>query len=446
MKTSCGLWAALLALAAGPAAGQEGDEARLAGLKESARGFVELLAKEDFPAAGKNFDEAMRKALPTDKLQAMWKTLTGQAGALKKQWAMRTERRGKYDIVLVRCEFAKMALDARVVFNRDNQITGLNFVPPPVPYTAPAYVRKDAFRETEVTVGSGDWALPGTLTLPLGDGPFPAVVLVHGSGPHDRDETLGPNKPFRDLAWGLASRGVAVLRYEKRTRHHSAKLTSSKEPLTIKEEVLDDALAAAALLRKTRPVNPDKVFVLGHSLGAMFAPRLGALDPGLAGLVCLAGSTRPLEDVIVEQLDYILSLDGGPPEEQKKELEKIKKQVARLKDPKLDRDVPASELPFGVSAAYWLSLRGYRPAEVAAGLKRPMLILQGGRDYQVTMEDFKGWQQALASRKDVTLKAYPDLNHLFMEGKGKARPAEYQKAGHVAAAVVEDVAGWVKGH
>src|SRR5262249_26794773 len=158
------------------------------------------------------------------------------------------------------------------------------------------YARPDTFRETEVTVGAADWPLPGTLTLPRGDGPFAAVVLVHGSGPHDRDETIGPNKPFRDLAWGLASQGVAVLRYEKRTSEHGARFVQLKDP-GFKEELLDDAVAAAAVLRKHKEIDPRRIFILGHSLGAFWAPRLGTLDPDLAGLVVLAGNTRPLEDL-----------------------------------------------------------------------------------------------------------------------------------------------------
>src|SRR5437868_1155092 len=77
-------------------------------------------------------------------------------------------------------------------------------------------VNRDTFDEREVTVGKGEWELPGTLGLPKGSGPFPAVVLVQGSGPQDRDETMGVNKPFQDIAWGLASNGIAVLRYDKR--------------------------------------------------------------------------------------------------------------------------------------------------------------------------------------------------------------------------------------
>src|SRR4051794_36392117 len=145
------------------------------------------------------------------------------------------------------------------------------------------------FTEEPVVVGSGEWALPGTLTLPTGTGPFPAVVLVHGSGPHDRDETIGPNKPFRDLAWGLATRGIAVLRYEKRTKEHGAKFVK-ENTYTLRSEVIDDVRAAVALLRSHRSVDPKRIFVAGHSQGAVAAPRVAELEPGLGGVILLAGN------------------------------------------------------------------------------------------------------------------------------------------------------------
>jgi dienelactone hydrolase len=367
-------------------------------------------------------------------------------GPFQKQLATRQEKTGKADIVYVTCRFEKMPLDVRVVFTRDGQIAGYSIRPVQKKYDfqPPAYARREGFRESDVTVGAGEWALPGTLALPAGDGPFPAVVLVQGSGAHDRDETIGPNKPFRDLAWGLASQGVAVLRYEKRNKEHGAKMAALKDKLTVKEEVVDDAVAAAALLRGRKEIDPRRIFVLGHSLGAFVGPQIGRRDPELAGLILLAGNTRQLEDVILDQITYTLSLKGEQGKEEQEELEKIKKQVLRAKDAKLTPETPAAELPLGIPAAYWLSLRDYRPAEVVAKFRRPVLVLQGERDYQVTMADFAGWQKALEGRKDARLKSYPRLNHLFMEGEGKAKPSDYDKPGHVAQEVVDDIARWIK--
>ena len=415
----------------------------------AAKRFVDQLEAGDFAGAVATFDATMTQAMPPDKLEGAWTSVLASAGAFKQQIGVRTEKAQGYDVVLVTCQFERGNLDAKVVYSDDGKITGLWFAPAASgsaeKYTPPDYAKQDSFREEEVQVGSGEWALPGTLTRPLGDGPFPAVVLVHGSGPNDRDETIGPNKPFRDLAWGLASKAVAVLRYEKRTKQHQLKLAQVIDTFTVKEETIDDALAAVKMLQGTDGIDSSRVFVLGHSLGGMLVPRIAAGDPQAAGFIIFAGTTRPFEDVYLEQATYILSLDGEVSQAEAQQLEEIEAQVALAKSPDLSSATPAAELPLGVPANYWLDLRGYDPAQAAKDVKQPMLVMQGGRDYQVTHADYQLWQQALSDREDVLFKLYPKCNHLFIEGEGKCTPNEYLKAGNVAEAVIADVAEWIVG-
>lgn len=416
-------------------------------LEARGRHFVELLVKGNYPEAYKQFDSTMKSAMPEAKLREVWTALPAQLGPFKRIIGTRLEKAPPYFAVYVTTEFEKATVDIKVVYNSDNEVSGLWFVPTqaqsPTSYQPPAYAKSDSFTEKEVTIGTGEWQLPGTLTIPKGSGPFPAVVLVHGSGPNDRDETFGPNKPFRDLAWGLASNGVAVLRYDKRTKVYPQKMVAL-QGLTVKEEVVDDAVAAAQLLSKQEKIDPKRVFVLGHSLGGILAPRIAKADPDIDGIIVMAGSARPVDDVILEQLNYVSSLGGKLSAENQAKLDELKKQIARIKSPDLSKDTPASELPLGVPATYWLDLRGYNPAQAAQGIHRPMLVLQGGRDYQVTEQDFNIWKRCLADRDNVTFKLYPDLNHLFFTGKGKATPAEYEQPGHVSAGVINDIAGWVK--
>jgi dienelactone hydrolase len=411
-----------------------------------AKELVNSLVSNDYKKAVENFDGTMKKVLPAEKLQEVWNSLIAQAGPFVRQVGTRRVKMLQYDIIFVTCKFERAELDAKVVFDGNKQIAGLFFVPSQALATEKSadLVNSDVFSEKEVRVGTGQLALPGTLTLPKGQGPFPAVVLVHGSGPQDRDETIGPNKPFRDLAHGLASRGIAVLRYEKRTKAFPTQMAAIKNTLTVKEEVIDDSLAAAALLRENSQIDANEIFVLGHSLGGYIVPRIGKLDSKIAGFIIMAGSARPLEDVVLEQFTYFFSLDGVITDAEKTSLEQLKSQVAKAKDPRLSPETPAADLPLGVPAAYLLDLRGYQPAESAKELKRPVLIMQGGRDYQVTDADFQLWKNALSSRKNVEFKFYEGLNHLFMEGQGKSTPAEYERAGYVAEAVIEDIANWIK--
>jgi dienelactone hydrolase len=419
------------------------------GAAHAAGQFLDLLVKEDFAEATNRFDTTMRAALSGARLADIWGKVVDQAGPFQEQVRTRTARQGEYDIVVVSCRFEKQMVDVKVVFNAGLQVSGLFFAPgkPDTEYVPPAYVVTNAFAEKEVTVGSGEWALPGTLTLPVGvTNLVPGVVLVHGSGPNDRDETLLANKPFRDLAWGLASRGIAVLRYEKRTRAHASKFAQDHGlNLTLKEETVDDAVLAAELLRGSPGVHPYRVYVLGHSLGGQAAPRIALADTNLAGLIFFAGTiVRSLEDMIADQNKYLVTLNTNMTSDDQAKYEQLLAQVDKVKS-LTAKDAGSRELYLGCGARYWLDLRSHDALASAKKLKLPMLALHGGRDYQVLQSDFEAWRKALAGQPNVTFKLYPDLNHLMVPGEGMSTPAEYGKPGHVDEAVVKDIATWILG-
>jgi dienelactone hydrolase len=420
---------------------------------ELARKLLMQVAQGAYSEATLVFDETMKAFLSPEKLQETWQQLEIQMGSFQGQQETRTAQVQNHQVVFLNCLFANGNLEFLVAFNEANQVSGLSFnplagkAPAEADDELPPYIQPEAFSEIEIMVGHGEWSLPGTLTLPRGAGPFPAVVLVHGSGPQDRDETLGPNRPFRDLAWGLASHQIAVLRYEKRTLAYKEKVSQQfLEATTVQEETIDDALAAVRQLRESPQIHSKQIFVLGHSLGGYLLPRIAAADAAIAGLILLAASSRPLEDVILDQISYLLSTQGNTTPEQQQYLNTLAQQVARVKAPDLQPTTPASELPLNVPAPYWLDLRAYQPIELARQLSQPMLILQAECDYQVTMEDFQGWKEGLAARTDVLFKSYPGLYHLFMptpDGE-MATPVVYALPGHVQAAVIDDIIHWIE--
>lgn len=411
-------------------------------LQETARAFVAHMAAGEFDQATLSFDEAMTRAMPAAKLKDAWDNVISVYGPFQRSTETKSQQVKQFEAVFVTCDFQQGRLDAKVVFSADHKITGLFFVPCGT-YKPPAYIDSAKFEERELQIGTGIWSLPGTLSLPKQAGSVAALILVHGSGPQDRDETIGPNKPFRDLAQGLASRGIAVLRYEKRTRQHPTLTGLVASSITVKEETIDDVLAAVEALGTVPEIDPQRIFVLGHSLGGTVLPRIAKANHAVAGFISLAGSTRPLEDVVLEQFRYVLSLDDKLTEDEQQKIKEIEQQVAKVKSPTLSERTPGNELPLGIPAKYWLDLRENAPAAVAQGLSKPMLILQGERDYQVTMEDYAGWKKALAARKNVEFITYPALNHLFIAGDGKSTPAEYFIPGNVAQVVVDDIANWI---
>lgn len=407
------------------------------------RAFVEAIARGDTAAAEAMEDATMQAAAPAAMLEQLWDQLVAQYGAFEQLGDVETQEQPPYTRATVPAVFAKATVPLLVTVAGDGRVAGLHMGAPVASPSPAAYIDPDAFTEAEVIVGSAPWELPGTLAMPVGEGPFPAVVLVAGSGSQDRDETIGVNVPFRDLAQGLASAGIATLRYEKRTREHAADLAAEAATITVREETTDDAIAAVQLLRATPGVNPGRVFVAGHSLGGYLAPRIAAeMGEPPAGIALLAANSSPLEELILAQVEHLATLGrfGPDPEEQ---LAAIREQVALVGSPELSPTTPASDLPLGVPAAYWLDLRTYDPLATARDLAIPIFLAQSGRDYQVPPSELAAWREALTGRDDATFREYPALNHLLMAGSGPSSPAEYFEPGHVSEDVVADLAAWI---
>jgi dienelactone hydrolase len=409
-----------------------------------ARIAVSNLIAGRFDLVEQRFSTRMQEAFPAERLGGFWNGLIARMGPFRSITGVHRSEQRSLQLIYVTCEFARGRLDLLFAITPGKHIGGIRILPAAsgVPWEPPAYADPKRFVERAVTVGKEPWALPGTLTLPQGKGRFPVVVLVHGSGPQDENETIGPNKDFKDLAWGLATRGIAVLRYTKRTHQYGAQMKDLPN-MTVKDEVIDDARAAVALAARTPGIDNKHIYLAGHSLGGYLAPRIAAGDRHISGLIILAGPTRPMEDVLIEQLQYQASLTSSPPPELTKELAAAEKTKRQVEDPNLKPGTSLNILGTTVPASYFLDLRDYHPGQVAASLKIPMLILQGQRDSQVRMADFEGWQRALAGRRNITFKTYPQLNHLFMAGSGPSTEGEYLKAGHVAEVVIGDIAAWV---
>lgn len=382
----------------------------------------------DFSVATAHFSARMKAALSPAVLESAWKQTYADRGPLLSWKILDRQNLPGGDEVSVQLTFGRAsAISTLAVAAQTGEIGSLFFklAQSNAPVTAPAYAEQTKFHSEDVTVGG--YKLPGTLTIPNGKGPFPAAVLVQGSGPQDRDETIGPNHPFADIADGLSSRGIVVLRYDKRTMLHSAMVA------TVEDEVIDDAIAAVRLLRACTDVMGDRIFIVGHSLGATLAPEIAKKAWPVAGVVMLAPSGRKLPDIIIQQARFLGQASPG-------QLAEIERQADELSAHKM----PPSQNFLGAPASYFYDLDARDEVAIARSLGVPILILHGGRDYQVIDDDIRHWQDGLRGVANVKVETFPALNHLFIAGEGKPNPGEYQTLGHVDQAVIGAIADFIE--
>lgn len=305
---------------------------------------------------------------------------------------------------------------------------------------SPATPAATPYAESDFTVGEGAMALPGTLAMPGGDGPFPAVVLVHGSGPLDRDGTIGPNRPLRDIAQGLAARGIAALRYDKRIRVHPVAATFDPD-FNLDSEVTDDAVAAVAAMRQTPGIDPGRVFVFGHSLGAMLTPRILERADGAAGGIMFAAASRSMLDLIPEQMERMGALQGVDPAAQAERLDTINDLIARVR---AGEAAPDAISILGARAAYLRDADALDPVAEARAISQPLLVLHGGADIQVTDVDRQAWEAGFAGDTRVTLRHHQQLGHLGIAADADAPLASYAVPGTVDDGLMDDIAAWIR--
>lgn len=300
----------------------------------------------------------------------------------------------------------------------------------------------------DLILGEGTrYPLKARLTFPdNASAPVPAVVLVHGSGSSNMDEKINRLTPFKDLAEGLAALGIASLRYDKRSFAHGLKLIREKE-ITVREETIEDAILASDLLKATPGIDPERIFIIGHSMGGMLAPRIDAEGGNFRGLVLLAGSPRKLEDILVEQVREIAAQSGRLTRtilgKQLKTLEDSFRGLYEL----TDEEAKAKKMGGGTTLYYFKEMGNHPVEDYLKNLTKPVLVLQGGMDFQVKADvDYALYRKLLADHPDATFRLYPKLNHLFMPGiYGKIAKSkqEYKVEQRISTEVIADIASWI---
>ena len=267
------------------------------------------------------------------------------------------------------------------------------------------------------------------------------VVFVHGSGPSDMDATIGINKPFKDIAIGLASHGIASIRYVKRTALYASEFQN--KAYTLKEEVTEDALAAINYANGLEEINKSAIYLFGHSLGGALAPRIANSTQNLKGLIFAAAPARSFATIAIEQNNYLLETSKDTSAITKKDFEENIKELQKAGNLKVGSLAPDSVV-LGLPVSYWTDINNLDQINLAKKLKNKIYIIQGGNDFQVTETDLNLWKSALKKKKNVTFKLYPMLNHLFSFVNEKGTSLQYAQVGNVDEVLVNDLANWIK--
>ncbi|MDP4153517.1 MAG: S-layer homology domain-containing protein [Bacillota bacterium] len=407
-------------------------------LEKRTSDYISQFIKGNFNDFYKDSSNQLQQSITQDKLLQGWNAIIQVTGAPGESLGSIYTRQNGQDVVVSSVACKLYNIRETISYDSDGKPTGIwtNFVPKDSPKP------QSTEKWDEVSVSVGDKQLPGMLTLPRGVQKPPVVILIQGSGSSDMNEAVGtaPNRPFEDIAHGLAEQGVATLRYNKRTYQYPAGGGD-----TIAYEMLDDAAAAVKLLGNDSRVDEDRIYLLGHSLGGMMAPKITADNPQIKGFISMAGSLRSLQDISLDQNKAAIAAESSLTEQQKNDLlAQVEAEIEKTKT----LDNGGTGYIMGMPTNYWKSLNAIDSMAIVKGLTVPMLILQGSADFQIYPDkDYKLWQSTLAGRNNVTFKLYDGLSHLFMPNQIPANGAPdvsvYNAQNHVDPQVITDIAAWV---
>lgn len=375
----------------------------------------------------------VKASLPASTVQNLWAGLLMQTGEFRSQKPWRQTPMQGLQVCQSVLVFERASICVQVVLDDNLLLAGLQFLPATAGALEeePAQADSVAFSERETTIAHGKVSLPATLTLPKGQkGKVPAVLLVAGSGPVDRDGTMGPNRPLRDLAHALAAKGIAVLRYDKRTKVYGAKTAEvSDGGLTYDSEYVEDAVQALRQMAAMEEVDAERLFVIGHSLGGTLAPRIVQRSSvPVRGVIGLAALASPFWETTHRQLRYILQVNGLSEELADRQ---AREQVERMRK--------------GLPKEYLASQEGYDPLLAADAMgELPVLYVQGGHDYQVTENDLDLWRQAYGENPSAQFRLFPTLDHLMRPQERMAVPADYMKEGRMSEEVIDTIVQFIQ--
>ncbi len=404
--------------------------------------FLHLLQDGNGDSLHTLLDSGVKNRISAGQLALMWKQIEGGLGL--GNFIDTAGYLYEYGTAYLGLEFEKGTLDLVLHYSDKDQITGF-FVRPPhnkTPYRIPAYADTSAFLEIDYPLHR-EGTLPGKLCLPKGKGPFPLVILGHGSGPNSLDENMGPNRVFRDLAYGLASQGIAVYRFDKRTLVYGARIMEHYDSFTLWEETIHDLVYLADTFAGHPSILPSSIHVLGHSLAGLAAPRVAQQSKHVKSIILMGAPATPLDSLVLYQYTYLDSLD--PSGTYYQALKNVREEVEYLRSDDFGPETGREWLPLQLPALYWMDLLAYDPVKTACNLDIRILVLQAKDDYQVPSPELQRWKEGLkACPARAFYLEFEGLGHGFFESEGIEGPAQYEKQHSVSPAVIQSIRNFIR--
>ncbi|KAI9149935.1 Esterase EstD [Paramyrothecium foliicola] len=408
--------------------------------------IIELIQNEEWSELRRRFTPVLRLFLSATILRKGWQLVSVSTGPIQHVGKVVVSA-GWFATVKVHVHFKRCNLAMVLPMTSSGSLLGLRFEPLglaglSVAWNFPTYATAGTSREEHLKLGKEN-KVEAIIQLPKDTGSYPCVIFLAGSGPADKDSTIGSLKPFKDLALGLAEQRIASIRFDKITLTHAKRFRRMKS-FTLVEEYMEQALDAIRKAQCHPEIDEENIYILGHSLGAVPAARLASTNSAVKGCIIMAGPAEPFYHAYVRQLRYFALLDGGASEALKEQIDKAEQAMHLADSSSLNSATPSAHLPFGLPSSYWIDYHAHDPVAAIDQMDKPVLCLQGTRDYQVDpVEDYARWVSVLKMKQKAEMHLYEGLNHVFVKGEGQSTPAEYDLSGNVDEAVVRDVSRWV---
>lgn len=382
-------------------------------------------------------NKGIDKKIPKKTFAKEWKNLITEIGPNQGIKSKKNFTKNKNKKVSIETKHKKYNLKTTFTYTKEGKATDVKQKIEPLKVKPQ---KSDKWNESPIKVGYNEKKLNGMITLPKNEKNPPVAILLQGSGQNNMDSVIGKNnnRPIADIAHGLAKRGIASIRYDKRS------YTYPKDVTNIQEEYLYDAKSAVKIAGKDKRLNNRKIYLIGHSQGGSIGPKIIEENPEIKAFVSMSGTLAPLENKVLSQTKMRLSQDKThSKKEKKKELKKTEAEVAKIKEINASNN---NDQLLGYPISYWSSLNKIDNIETVKNINVPMFITRGTSDFQVSSNDYNLWKKTIGDRENVKFKSYPGLNHIYTKGgsSNKFDGSIYNKPAQVSSEVIKDISNWIK--